>query len=707
MWLAGGLLLLLCVHHHLLLPHEALAAPGDAGGGGVRCKRQCGGLTVPYPLGFSGSCPIMLSCDTSTGNSTATALLHPRNATKDDDAYAVGSVNPGNSTFVVSLLPSCNRTVSDGRRWLFGANYGLSSRTGLFLRGNCRNANNSNCNVPADLISRMLRTANCSGANETAASSLTCIPSIPPEAKDVAAGLNLFAQWDKAEKPECDHLVTSAVYGETPDKVFSLEFSVAELGWWVNGNCTRLGAGDEAGRCADNATCLNVKTPSGGWGHRCSCEDGMSGDGFAAGDGCHANVSDSKKKIAAIAGGVLAGVVAAGVLLFCCVRWRRNAAAGRSGSDRLVAMRLLSEAATSSGVPVYSYHEVTRATNSFSHTHRLGTGAYGTVYVGKLPASSSSLVAIKRLRLRYDDDDTAVALLLNEIKLISSLSHPNLVRLLGCCLDRGEQILVYEFVPNGTLYHHLASGGLQWSARLGVAAETAAAIAYLHATRPPILHRDVKSSNILIDGELRPKLADFGLSRAVRLEASLSHISTAPQGTPGYLDPEYHQNFHLSDKSDVYSFGVVLLELITAMKVVDFTRPAAEVNLASLALDRIGKGRVDEIVDPALVDRGEEWVMQSVRHVSELAFRCLAFQKDVRPSMSEVAAELRRIKDAAPDSVPGAWTGVRPMIVDVGFDSMDPAAAAAKKAGSPVSVQDVWVSDQSSPSTNGSMPRFS
>jgi serine/threonine protein kinase len=426
--------------------------------------------------------------------------------------------------------------------------------------------------------------------------------------------------------------------------------------------------------------------------------------------------------------GVLAGVAAAaGALLLWRLQCRRRKA-GRSASERLAAMRLLSEAATSSGVPVYSYAEIARATNSFSHTHRLGTGAYGTVYVGKLPGSSApaALVAIKRLRCRlhHDDDDAAAeaALLLNEIKLISSVSHPNLVRLLGCCLDRGEQVLVYEYVPNGTLSQHLlsaSSGGrsrLTWRARLGVAAETAAAIAYLHGMRPPIFHRDVKSSNILLDGALRPKLADFGLSRAVdRLEAARSHVSTAPQGTPGYVDPEYHQNFHLSDKSDVYSFGVVLLELITAMKVVDFDRPAAEVNLASLALDRIGKGRVGEIVDPALLagGDGEDWVMGSVRHVSELAFRCLAFQKDVRPSMSEVAAELQRIRFAAPDPDDGdseePGSRLRPMnMMDIQIDvSLDgPDAMAKKAAASPVSVQEVWVSDRSSPSTNGSMPRF-
>jgi serine/threonine protein kinase len=420
----------------------------------------------------------------------------------------------------------------------------------------------------------------------------------------------------------------------------------------------------------------------------------------------------------------LAGVAAAVAILICWVQCRR-CKAGRSSSERLAAMRLLSEAATSSGVPVYSYAEVARATNSFSHTHRLGTGAYGTVYVGKLPASAPALVAIKRLRCRHPDDDedaaaAAAALLLNEIKLISSVSHPNLVRLLGCCLDRGEQILVYEYVPNGTLSQHLLPGGggsrgssrLTWRARLGVAAETAAAIAYLHGTRPPIFHRDVKSSNILLDGGLRPKLADFGLSRAAGRpgDATRSHVSTAPQGTPGYVDPEYHQCFHLSDKSDVYSFGVVLLELITAMKVVDFDRTAAEINLASLALDRIGKGRVAEIVDPAILGggaSGEEWVMESVRHVSELAFRCLAFHKDDRPAMCEVAAELHRIRDAAPDSDSDPGSRLGPMMdihVDVSLDGPD--TVAKKVAASPVSVQELWVSDQSSPSTNGSMPRF-
>ncbi|PUZ67719.1 hypothetical protein GQ55_3G457600 [Panicum hallii var. hallii] len=707
------LLLLLLLLLFLFLPHATYCATAGAGGG--RCDRRCGrSFVAPYPFGFSGDCPFLLGC-----NVTASTPLLPRSTAAAP--YPVLSFNSTSSTFVVSLAPSCNRTVGDANASLnvaasragAGAGYGVSSQTGLFLRGACSGttAGAFKCSVSADIMGKLLRTTTQCG-NDTA---WTCVGSPPTAA--VSKGHGEFLDWEDVEAAGCEDALTATVYGVAPAGLPSLEFGVAELGWWLEGMCNAT-----SGRCAQNATCQDVVTPSGAWGHRCACLHGMSGDGFAAGEGCHYGAErPPKKKILLIVAGVVAGVAAAaGALLLCRVQCRRYRA-GRSGSERLAAMRLLSEAATSSGVPVYSYGEVARATNSFSHTHRLGTGAYGTVYVGKLPASAPTLVAIKRLRCRYhheDDDAAAAALLLNEIKLISSVSHPNLVRLLGCCLDRGEQILVYEYVPNGTLSQHLLDGGgegggrgrsrLPWRARLGVAAETAAAIAYLHGMRPPIFHRDVKSSNILLDGGLRPKLADFGLSRAVdRLEASRSHVSTAPQGTPGYVDPEYHQNFHLSDKSDVYSFGVVLLELITAMKVVDFDRPATEVNLASLALDRIGRGRVSEIVDPSILDGGEEWVVESVRHVSELAFRCLAFHKDVRPSMSEVAAELSQIRDAAPDSDsddPGSK--LRPMMdvhVDVSLDGPD---AVGKKAVSPVSVQEVWVSDQSSPSTNGSMPRF-
>ena len=317
---------------------------------------------------------------------------------------------------------------------------------------------------------------------------------------------------------------------------------------------------------------------------------------------------------------------------------------------------------------------------------------------------------------------------MNEIKLISSVSHPNLVRLLGCCIENGEQILVYEYMPNGTLSQHLQrekGTALPWTVRLNIATETAQAIAYLHsAMNPPIYHRDIKSSNILLDFDYRSKVADFGLSRLGMMESS--HISTAPQGTPGYVDPQYHQNFHLSDKSDVYSFGVVLVEIITAMKVVDFNRPHTEVNLAALAVDRIGRGCVDEIVDPFIELHRDAWTLSSIHKVAELAFRCLAYHKDMRPSMIEVAYELEQIRMtgwapleenicmgssiASSCSSPfngseRSLTGIsvkkvvnrRIMVPQKTVDHL--ASLQEGKDSSPVSVHDPWLSEHSSPSS--------
>ena len=407
-----------------------------------------------------------------------------------------------------------------------------------------------------------------------------------------------------------------------------------------------------------------------------------------------------------------------GVALLCCYVRRRS----KYFNKQMSAKRLLCEAAGNSSVPFYAYREIERATNSFSDKQLLGTGAYGTVYSGKL--HNDDWVAIKRFRYR---DPNSIDQVMNEIKLLSSVSHPNLVRLLGCCIEEGEPILVYEFMPNGTLSQHLQrerGEGLPWTVRLTIAAETAKAIAYLHSVNPPIFHRDIKSSNILLDYNYRSKVADFGLSRLGMSESS--HISTAPQGTPGYLDPQYHQYFHLSDKSDVYSFGVVLMEIITSLKVVDFSRPHSEVNLASLANDRIGRGCVDEIIDPYLEPHRDAWTLTSIHNVAELAFRCLAFHGDMRPTMTEVAEELEHIKLSAwvpgmciesptasscPSSDDESEKSLRTKTVKMSVigsrrlilkqregDCLIPLDEV--KISSPVSVQDHWLSERSSPSTN-------
>lgn len=389
-------------------------------------------------------------------------------------------------------------------------------------------------------------------------------------------------------------------------------------------------------------------------------------------------------------------------LICCFLRRRSKSKTGKRRNRKLLETKGIS-------IPVYPYKEIEKATHSFSDQRRLGTGAYATVYSGKLH-NDDQWVAIKRIKHRADTD--SIEQVMNEIKLLSSVSHPNLVRLLGCSIEKGEQILVYEYMPNGTLCQHLhrdRGSGLPWPVRLTIATETAKAIAYLHfEMNPPIYHRDIKSSNILLDYDYKAKVADFGLSRLGMTESS--HISTAPQGTPGYLDPQYHQNFHLSDRSDVYSFGVVLVEIITSLKVVDFTRGQNEVNLASLAIDRIGKGRLVEIIDPFIAQTLDHSTLSSLQKVAELAFRCLAFHSEMRPSMTEVADELEQIRLSKCASVdePSSNLSKIPLRVMIAkkpefeskglFGSLN--SVDSEKNYSPVSVQDSWLSDRSSPSSN-------
>ncbi|XP_019105158.1 LEAF RUST 10 DISEASE-RESISTANCE LOCUS RECEPTOR-LIKE PROTEIN KINASE-like 1.2 [Beta vulgaris subsp. vulgaris] len=293
------------------------------------------------------------------------------------------------------------------------------------------------------------------------------------------------------------------------------------------------------------------------------------------------------------------------------------------------------------GAQLFSYEELQQATNSFEFSKELGKGGFGTVYYGKLQDGRE--VAIKRL---YEKHSKQVAQFMNELEILTRLDHHHLVKLYGCTTRRSrELLLVYEYVPNGTVADHLhvkqpESRPLPWPVRLRIAIETASALAYLHAS--DVIHRDVKTKNILLDANYSVKVADFGLSRLFPLD--VSHISTTPQGSPGYVDPEYHQCYQLTNKSDVYSFGVVLAELISGKSAVDRNRSRHEINLSSMATDRILKRAWTEFVDPKLAFELDCKVREEVVAVADLTFRCLEATSDSRPSMDEVLECLRNVK---------------------------------------------------------------
>lgn len=345
---------------------------------------------------------------------------------------------------------------------------------------------------------------------------------------------------------------------------------------------------------------------------------------------------------------VVIGVVVVLGAIGACYCYKQRKGTGRKLLRKRASNSNLQEVISSiaqghGSVTVFTLRELEKATENFGEHLVLGLGGFGTVYKGTL-RNGMVHVAIK---MSNAISKTGKKQLLNEIAILSKTNHPNLVKLFGCCIETEVPILVYEYIPNGNLFEHLHrlrfGVNLNWKKRLQIATEAAEAIAYLHfAAQPPIYHRDVKSGNILLDNTFSVKVADFGISRLTNPEKT--HVSTAVQGTPGYLDPEYFHSYHLTDKSDVYSFGVVLLELITSQKPLDYTR-GDEHSLAAYALPIIREGNLDLIVDPQLKESMEEFQesIPTIQRVAQVAINCLADKRKDRPTMKTVAAALQDI----------------------------------------------------------------
>ncbi|KAL5974922.1 hypothetical protein ACLOJK_031598 [Asimina triloba] len=289
------------------------------------------------------------------------------------------------------------------------------------------------------------------------------------------------------------------------------------------------------------------------------------------------------------------------------------------------------------GARWFAYDDLKKSTNNFSETHEIGFGGYGRVYQGVLPGGQ--VVAIKRARQGSMQGGVEFK---TEIELLSRVHHKNLVGLVGFCFEQGEQMLVYEYVPNRTLRENLSGRSgvhLDWKRRLRIALGSARGLAYLHELAdPPIIHRDVKSTNILLDENLTAKVSDFGLSKLAS-DCGKGHVSTQVKGTLGYLDPEYYMTQQLTDKSDVYSFGVVMLELVTAKQPIE--KGKYIVREVRMAIDKNDEYYgLSEVMDPSI--RSATNLAGFGRFV-ELAMRCLDDSAAERPTMSDVVKEIEII----------------------------------------------------------------
>ncbi|KEH34156.1 putative protein kinase RLK-Pelle-RLCK-IV family [Medicago truncatula] len=295
------------------------------------------------------------------------------------------------------------------------------------------------------------------------------------------------------------------------------------------------------------------------------------------------------------------------------------------------------------GMGNFSFEELYKATGKFSPDNKIGEGAFGIVYKGRL--YDGSLVAVKCAR--KDVQKKHLAEFKNEINTLSKIEHLNLVRWYGYLEHGDDKIIVIEYVNNGTLREHLdgvRGNGLEISERLDIAIDVAHAITYLHMyTDHPIIHRDIKASNILITDSLRAKVADFGFARLAPEDPNATHISTQVKGTAGYLDPDYMRTRQLSEKSDVYSFGVLLVEIMTGRHPVEPKKPLNERVTIKWAMQLLKQGEAVIAMDPRL--RRSSASNKAVQKVLKLAFQCLAPVRRLRPSMKncqEVLWEIRK-----------------------------------------------------------------
>ncbi|KAH6821694.1 Leucine-rich repeat protein kinase family protein [Perilla frutescens var. hirtella] len=291
------------------------------------------------------------------------------------------------------------------------------------------------------------------------------------------------------------------------------------------------------------------------------------------------------------------------------------------------------------GARWFSYDELKKSTSNFSESNLIGSGGYGKVYRGVL--SNGQVVAIKKAQNGSMQGGVEFK---TEIELLSRVHHKNLLGLVGFCFEQGHQMLVYEFMANGTLRESLSGRSgvyLDWKRRVRVALGSARGLAYLHdLANPPIIHRDVKSSNILLDDNLTAKVADFGLSKLVS-DSSKGHVSTQVKGTLGYLDPEYYMTQQLTEKSDVYSFGVVMLELITAKQPIEKGKYIVrEVRVVMDKNDETHYG-LSNMMDPAI--RNTTPPLLGFPRFVELAVQCVEESASDRPTMSEVVKALESI----------------------------------------------------------------
>ncbi|CAH8321456.1 unnamed protein product [Eruca vesicaria subsp. sativa] len=671
------------------------------------CNRLCGGLSIPFPFGIGGKDCYLNPWYEVVCNSNSVPFLSKINRElvkislpNDRDYYSYGVVHIkgpitssgcSNGTSQPLTPPPLNVAGQ-------GSPYFFTDKNHLVAVG---------CNAKAVMTDIKSQIIGCkSSCNERNSSQEVrnkicngdkCCQTRIPEGTPQVIGVTLeISQGNNTREEGCKvAFLTSEKYSSlnvTEPKQFHGDgYAVVELGWYFDTSdprvprpvgCKNVSDVSQDGGYSRETSCLCSYGYFSGLSYRnCYCNSmGYTGNPFLPG-GCvdidECKLEEGRKKckesqscvnrpgwfecepkkpeqLKPVIQGVLIGsallIFAFGVFgLYKLVKKRRRIIRMKKFFRRNGGMLLKQQLARNEGnvemSRIFSSNELEKATDNFNKNRILGQGGQGTVYKGMLV--DGTIVAVKRSKAM---DEDKVEEFINEVVVLAQINHRNIVKLLGCCLETEVPVLVYEFVPNGDLCKRLDDESdylkMTWEVRLHIAIDIAGALSYLHSAASfPIYHRDIKTTNILLDEKYRVKVSDFGTSRSVTIDQT--HLTTQVAGTFGYVDPEYFQSSKFTEKSDVYSFGIVLVELLTGEKPSSRVLSDDNRGFAAHFVKAVKENTFVNIVDVRMKDESN---LEQVMAVAKLARRCLNRQGKKRPNMREAWIELERIRSSSHDS---------------------------------------------------------
>ncbi|CAN6439336.1 unnamed protein product [Victoria cruziana] len=598
---------------------------------------NCGSTVVPYPLSTSPGCGdpnYKIFCNASVG----ALFLRVEN----DTDYPIKSIDPQSQTFIIqqaSLVGNSCRTadfVYGGVKLNRSLPFNFTTDNTLFL-----------LNCSREFLNRGL--FDCSERSTNTSSCWSYLNQAPTEMAS-CRNWNICCTAHVGGPVLQYSIITRSctAYSSFVNLNESLPINEWREGLqvqWTSPPELECRSQSDCSEAVPNSSCSTDFGGAANGTKRCICSDGLQWDPMTG--TCTKVIIECRKGWRCHRAGyivLVTGLTAAASLslVLIILRLHKKKKLAEEALERLRKEREDILAANSGGrsAKLFGGRDMKKATDYFSKDRLLGQGGFGEVYKGWLEDGTPIAVKIAKL-----DNTKSTEQVLNEVSILSQVNHRSLVRLLGCCVELEQPVMVYEFISNGTLYEHIHTdryGFLNWYQRLIIAYQTAEGLAYLHSSAmPPIFHRDVKSSNILLDDKCNAKVSDFGLSRLI--EPDQTHVSTCVQGTIGYLDPEYYRNYQLTDKSDVYSFGVVLLELLTSKRVIDCERDPSEMNLFVHVLHRVEEGKWMDVVDNQLKWGASQSSLETMNAFLSLAMSCLEERRQDRPSMKEVAEEIQYI----------------------------------------------------------------